>query len=95
MLKRIVKLTIKKENCEAFLLLFNTVKADVRKVDGMHWMKLFRDNKKPNVFFTISMWDTEKELEAYRMSPLFLTVWPQIKALLSEKAEAWSLIQED
>jgi heme-degrading monooxygenase HmoA len=43
------------------------------------------------VFFTYSYWETEQDLENYRNSELFDTVWSFTKKLFNDKPEAWSV----
>jgi heme-degrading monooxygenase HmoA len=43
------------------------------------------------MLFTLSIWDDETALEAYRQSELFQTTWAKTKVLFAEKAEAWSV----
>jgi len=53
-------------------------------------MELLRQVNNPNVLFTLSHWENEDALNAYRASELFADTWKKTKALFAEKAEAWS-----
>jgi len=70
---------------------FEQSKARIRAFDGCQHMELLRHKARPNVLFTLSIWDEEAALEAYRASALFADTWAKTKALFSEKAEAWTL----
>jgi hypothetical protein len=43
------------------------------------------------MFFTYSYWDDATDLENYRNSEFFKSVWAKTKVLFSEKPEAWSV----
>lgn len=91
MITRIVKLTFKPEETDRFLALFEDSKVAIGNFPGQLDLALLRDRSQDHVFFTISVWEDESALEAYRNSSLFATVWAQTKVLFAEKAEAWSL----
>ena len=88
---RIVKLTFEAKNVESFLENFNKNKNKIRNFDGCRLLELYRDKINSNVFFTYSYWDTEQDLNNYRNSNLFKTVWGKTKILFNEKPVAWSV----
>lgn len=90
--KRLVKLHFKPEKCAEFEDLFARTHDLIRAFPGCLRLELWRDTDQNNLFFTISEWENEQALEAYRNSELFRSVWPRTKALFLEKAEAWSLV---
>lgn len=91
MIKRIVKMTFREEAVETFLRdVFEHSKDRIRAFPGCRHMELLRNINQSNVLFTLSYWDDEAALEAYRQSELFQTTWEKTKALFAEKAEAWS-----
>lgn len=91
MIVRIVKMTFVPGKTEAFLEVFDTYREHIRKQQGCIHLDLLRDIKSPNVFFTYSHWENEDDLNNYRDSELFATVWGKTKLLFEIKAEAWSL----
>lgn len=91
MIKRIVKLTFKESEIDTFLNVFESKKNKIRAFNGCSHLELWRDVKMPNVFFTYSFWESEKDLNAYRHSDLFKKTWKITKALFSDKPEAWSV----
>jgi quinol monooxygenase YgiN len=92
MIKRIVKMTFRPEAAEVFLRdVFEPSKARIRAFEGCRHMELLRHSSRPEVLFTLSHWESEAALEAYRQSALFRDTWAKTKALFAEKAEAWSL----
>ena len=90
MISRIVKMTFEMDKCEEFLDIFIQSKSMIRNMPGCVSLKLIRDIKHTNIFFTYSIWEKESDLENYRNSELFSGVWKATKALFSAKAEAWS-----
>ncbi|MFM2377259.1 MAG: hypothetical protein RLZZ165_2356 [Bacteroidota bacterium] len=82
------------EKVADFLALFNATKSQIRHFPGVQHLELHRDAKKSNVFYTYSIWESEEALEAYRVSPLFESVWSRTKILFSARPQAFSLRQE-
>ena len=90
MIIRIVKLKFQKDKVADFLNLFDNVVTKVNAYPGCQQMHMVRDLNDETLFFTYSVWENRTALGNYRNSPLFQTIWPQIKPWFSEKAEAWS-----
>ncbi|MCT4665966.1 MAG: antibiotic biosynthesis monooxygenase [Flavobacteriales bacterium] len=90
MITRIVKLSIKTEHREAFRQIFLKKNSLIQQNPGCHGVKMTEDLHHPGVFFTISQWENEEALNAYRNSALFGEIWPQVKTMFFAKAEAWS-----
>ncbi|MEE9349375.1 MAG: antibiotic biosynthesis monooxygenase [Flavobacteriaceae bacterium] len=88
---RIVKMEFEHENVSQFLINFNEVKLKIRNTKGCQLLELYKDKTNPAIFFTYSYWDSEADLENYRNSILFKTVWAKTKPLFSAKPEAWSV----
>lgn len=92
MITRVVKMTFKPENVQGFKEIFYESQKLIRAFEGCNRLDLMMDLNNECVFFTLSFWDTEENLNAYRQSYLFKNTWSKVKPLFSEKAEAWSLI---
>ena len=60
-------------------------------MSGCQHVELLRDAAMPTIFFTLSLWDTEGSLEAYRQSELFRTTWAKTKILFADKPTAWTM----
>ena len=88
---RIVKMSFDNSDVELFLENFNNNKEKIRKVEGCRLLELYRDRNISSTFFTYSYWETETDLEAYRKSDLFKTVWAKTKILFNHKPQAWSV----
>ncbi len=88
---RIVKLTFTEDKTTDFLAFFDTIKHIVNNFPGCEGMKLLQDIHNPNIIMTYSHWKEEQDLENYRVSPEFQTIWSTIKPWFSQKAEAWSV----
>ncbi|QFZ53312.1 antibiotic biosynthesis monooxygenase [Oceanihabitans sp. IOP_32] len=91
MFVRIVKLSFNENDVARFLKNFNANKHKIRAFKGCTFLELYRDKNNPNIFFTYSYWTTETDLESYRKSELFKTVWNKTKPLFNAKPEAWSV----
>ncbi|MCX6351283.1 MAG: antibiotic biosynthesis monooxygenase [Bacteroidetes bacterium] len=88
---RIVKMHFYQGNAEKFIQLFEEVYPAISSCQGCKHLRLLRDKKNTNIFFTYSIWESEENLNAYRNSDLFATTWEKTKAMFAEKAEAWSV----
>lgn len=91
MIKRFVKMTFKKEHISTFKALFDSKKELIAAVEGCTHVELLQDVNNETIFFTFSLWDDPKYLEAYRNSELFKEVWAKTKVLFDAKPEAWSV----
>jgi quinol monooxygenase YgiN len=91
MLIRIVKLTFKPENVDAFVNTFDEKKHFIASFNGCIGVELLRDINNPNIFFTYSKWNNAESLERYRISELFVSTWDTVKKLFGDKPEAWSV----
>ena len=90
MIKRLVKLTFQSDKTDAFLTIFEDSKNLIRQMKGCLHLELLRDAATPTVFFTLSFWENEAALNAYRDSELFKTTWAKTKVLFSDKPQAWT-----
>ncbi len=91
MFVRIVKLSLHEENIPAFLENFELMKEKIRNAPGNRFLELYKDKNNKSIFFTYSYWETEEDLENYRKSALFDSVWRFKKKLFNDKHEAWSV----
>ena len=90
MIKRLVKLTFQSDKTDDFLTIFENSKHFILQSKGCQHLELLRDSESPNVFFTLSFWNDEAALNAYRDSELFKLTWAKTKILFSERAQAWT-----
>ena len=90
MIKRIVKMVFRTDATDAFLHIFDKSCDKIRAIDGCHYLELVQDYNNPRIFFTISIWENESALEAYRKSDLFRGTWAATKALYEDAPQAWS-----
>ncbi|WP_460218653.1 putative quinol monooxygenase [Psychroserpens sp. MEBiC05023] len=91
MFVRIVKLSFNPSKIDEFLSNFEANKLKIRAFEGCEFLELYRDKDNTNIFFTYSYWKTEADLESYRHSNLFKSVWAKTKPLFNNKPEAWSV----
>ena len=74
-----------------FLEIFNRNKEAIRNFQGCSHLELLKDHEDPFTYTTLSHWDSQTNLDAYRKSQLFEQVWGQVKSLFSERSQAFSL----
>lgn len=91
MIVRIVKMHFKGGHVEHFLEIFQQHKQAIRRVKGCTHLELLRDIHNPLSYATLSQWDSERDLEAYRNSELFKDVWGRVKGLFGAPTQAFSL----
>ena len=91
MITRIVKMIFRPEEISNFLEVFEANKAFIAGSRGCTSLQLLRQKDEPNVYFTISVWESEDFLNQYRGSELFAEVWGQTKKMFAGKPEAWTL----
>lgn len=84
-------MTFDNDKVAEFLDNFNQYKNAIRNFKGVQFLELLKDKNNPNIYFTYSIWETEQDLENYRNSDLFKSVWAKTKPYFIEKAEAWSI----
>lgn len=84
-------MSFSEEHIEDFLNNFEENKNKIRNVKGCNLLELYRDKTNPNIFFTYSYWESESDLEHYRQSDLFKSVWSKTKQFFNAKPEAWSV----
>jgi len=95
MLTRIVRMAFRPEETENFRMIFNRSKYLIRNMPGCHHLELHTDYQDDSIFFTISIWETETDLENYRKSSVFKETWKDTKALFREKPIAYSLRNQE
>ncbi len=91
MITRIVKMNFRPEEVENFLNIFHQSKDKIRLMPGCKHLELWNSQSDASIYYTYSIWDSEDDLNNYRDSKLFQSVWPATKALFASKAEASSL----
>ena len=91
MITRIVKMNFRPEEVENFLTIFHQSKDKIRHMPGCQHLELWNSQSEATIYYTYSIWNSEDDLNNYRDSELFQSVWPATKALFASKAEASSL----
>ncbi len=91
MITRIVKMTFHPEKTGEFIAVFTNAKPLIESFNGCSKVELLRDTEQPNIFFTMSSWNSPESLDAYRESDLFNATWDKAKKLFSDRPEAWSI----
>jgi len=91
MFVRIVKMSFDENKIEEFLENFHQNKDEIRNFEGCTFLELYRDKKNKNIFFSYSYWNSEEELDNYRNSDFFKSVWSKTKVLFNDIPQAWSV----
>ncbi len=91
MITRVVKMVFRSDAKEEFLAVFNANKQFIAGFEGCQSLQLLHEKSRPEVFFTLSVWESEDHLNRYRDSKLFGEVWGKTKVMFAEKPEAWTL----
>ncbi|MFD0941189.1 putative quinol monooxygenase [Pedobacter boryungensis] len=94
MLVRVVKMHFTPSFVEEFKILFNQVKPLISGFEGCNGVQLLQHESQPELFFTISNWQSAEHLELYRNSDFFQQTWAKVKPNFESKAEAWSLLEK-
>ena len=95
MLIRIVRMTFRPEEVDAFLKNFEANKQAIRNSPGCSHLELWQDDHEKNIFMTYSHWESEIALNQYRDSQLFKSVWTFTKTLFADRPVAFSLKKID
>lgn len=84
-------MSFKPDGIGEFKDIYNRNWQNIKGFDGCSHVELLQDQNNPSLFFTYSLWDSEKHLNAYRHSELFERVWGATKILFNEKPQAWTV----
>ncbi len=95
MITRIVRMSFLPDKTGDFRKIFEASEMKIRQFKGCNHLNLFRDKDHPNVYFTLSHWESEEDLEAYRKSALFTSTWAKVKPLFNDNPKAYSLVDPD
>lgn len=94
MFVRIVKMSFHSKHINEFLILFEEKKEFIRTSDGCQLLELYQDKTNQEIFFTYSYWENESDLENYRNSSLFKSVWAKLKLFLMINQKLGVLIKK-
>ncbi len=87
---RLVRMTFQPDRVDDFLQMFNRVAGYIRSSPGCLSLELLGDEEDERVFTTYSLWTSSRDLEQYRLSPLFEETWRMTKQMFAESPEAVS-----
>lgn len=91
MLIRVVRMHFTEAGVEEFLDIFEKNKSEIRNFPGCTHLQLLKDTEDPYCYTTLSHWNNPEDLENYRKSDLFGSVWGRVKSLFAERTQAYSL----
>ncbi len=92
MITRIVKLTFDPNFVSDFKAMYAEVHPHIEGFEGCHQVELKQDSRYSNVLFTVSQWEDESNLQAYRKSALFAQTWAKTKTWFCGNPQAWTLL---
>ena len=81
----------KAEELPAFIEMFESVQPKIEAFPGCSKVELVQDKADPTIMMTLSEWESEDALNAYRHSELFAGTWAKTKIKFRAKPEAWSV----
>ena len=90
MILRTVHMQFRPEAIPEFLALFESHRDAIASQPGCFVVHPIQSPEAPERIGTVSLWACPEDLEAYRRSALFGTVWPATKALFASKPVAES-----
>lgn len=79
------------EHTATFEAVFSESKSRIRASAGCEYLSLHRDHHHSNVYYTVSKWKSQADLDRYRNSQLFANTWAKTKPLFNDKPQAHSL----
>ena len=91
MITRIVRMKVAPVEVATFQKYFKQSYALIRSFSGCTDLSLHADIEELGVIVTISRWESEAHLNAYRDSTIFKSTWAKVKPLFIAKPEAFSL----
>jgi heme oxygenase (mycobilin-producing) len=91
MIIRIVRMHFTEAGVGEFLEIFNQNKESIRHFPGCTHLQLLKDQDDTQCYSTLSYWNDTADLENYRKSELFGSVWGRVKTLFSARSQAFSL----
>ena len=90
MIVRVVRLRLRPSKVQDFENVFKENQRAIEAQPGCHGVELLRDAENEYVRGTLSRWESQDHLDAYRRSVLFGQVWPLTKTFFEAPAEVWS-----
>ena len=66
------------------------IRGGIESQPGCRGVELLTDPAHPCVRGTLSRWDAESDLDAYRSSALFGEIWPATKAMFDAPPMVWT-----
>ncbi|MBU0764443.1 MAG: antibiotic biosynthesis monooxygenase [Bacteroidetes bacterium] len=91
MITRIVKMTVADSKRDEFIRYVDEIRDKIQSFKGCLHLDIFNDKQNSNIFFSYSIWKSEKELENYRRSELFRLYWSTLKTFFTKDTQAWTV----
>ncbi len=91
MILRIVKMELNETKIELFEHFMDNLKEEKLKQDGCLHHDIFCDKDNSMMFFSYTIWATEKHLKKYKKTELFKEVTRTIRTLCVKEPIAWTV----
>lgn len=88
---RIVRMSFDPDHVTDFLTMFAERYPLIRHFEGCSSLRLMQDEQHPNVYYTLSEWQSARHLDQYRHSDLFKDTWKLTRSWFNDKPQAFSL----
>ncbi|MBI4648104.1 MAG: antibiotic biosynthesis monooxygenase [Bacteroidia bacterium] len=91
MITRIVKVSVHDSKIDDFVSFMESVRDHMLAFNGCEHWEVLNDKTNKNIFFSYSIWKSEKELEAYKYSTLYKQIWSTCKQWFTKESQAWTV----
>lgn len=91
MILRVVKMNVDEEKRDAFELFMKNLREEKLKLAGCLHFDYFHEKNNKNIFYSYTIWESEKYLKQYKKTDLFIEVVSTLKKLCTEEPKAWTI----
>jgi quinol monooxygenase YgiN len=91
MILRVVKMVVDQNKIDVFNHFMSNVKMEKIKLEGCVHYDHFGDKQYQNVFYSYTIWESERYLNKYRKSELFREVSSTLRSLCLTEPTAWTV----
>lgn len=91
MILRIVKMELKETNIDLFHLFMKNLKDEKLKLEGCLHYDYFCDKQNEHIYFSYTIWVTDRHLKKYKKTELFKEVTRTVRNLCKKEPIAWTV----
>ncbi len=74
-----------------FKVFVKSIEDAIRNFEGCEHLDMLQDLHNRNIFFSYSIWGSEKDLDNYRKSDFFKATWAKVRKWFGDRPKAWSV----